>query len=139
MTEPLQSIHYGTASPSLGRASRLSFGETLASLKAAIAAEGLWLLHEIDPQMLLGRGGFGISPARQLLFFHPRYLVRLLEADPSALIEAPLKVAVLELPDGTVWVRQLEVAQAFARYQGLAGLGEELAALSGRILAAVVA
>jgi len=141
MPEPLQSVHYA-ASP-LGQPtqrtaiSRLPFEETLACLKEAIQAEGLWLVHEIDPQMLLKRGGFEILATRQLLFFHPRYMVRLLECDPSALVEAPLKLVIMEMPDGSVTLRHPDVAAAFARYPGLESLGTELSEICQRLLAAV--
>lgn len=144
MSDALQpTIRYAEPSPvqSFQRAakSRLSFEETLVQLKTAILAEDLWLIHEIDPSLLAARGGFGILPARQLLFFHPRYLVRLLETDPGALLEAPLKIAVLALPDGTIMVRMPDPATVFARYPGLSDLGEELGVLCERLLAAISA
>ena len=143
MPEPLQPVLYAdpqtpNSEASHGEMSRLSFEDTLATLKVAIETEGLWLLHEIDPQMLLKRGGFQIHPARQLLFFHPRYVVRIMEINPSALIEAPLKIAVLELPDGSVLLRHQDVAAGFERYPGLAALGTELAELCERVVATVL-
>jgi len=144
MPETLQpTIRYAEPSPvrpfQRAAMSRLSFEETLAQLKAAILAEDLWLIHEIDPCLLAARGGFGILPARQLLFFHPRYLVRLLETDPGALLEAPLKIAVLALPDGTIMVRMPYPVAVFERYPGLSGLGEELGVICERLLATVSA
>jgi hypothetical protein len=44
----------------------------------------MWVLHEINPQMLLARGGVEIGAARQILFFHPAIMARLLAADSSA-------------------------------------------------------
>ncbi|HEV2674274.1 MAG TPA: DUF302 domain-containing protein [Aliidongia sp.] len=122
------------------RASTLSVADLVARLRTAIEAADLWVLHEIDPQMLLRRGGYAISPARQILFFHPRLMVRLLAADPAALLEAPLKFAVFERPDGGVEVRWIDPAAAFARYgdPGLAELGAELAAVSDAIATAAL-
>lgn len=119
--------------------SPLGFDETLARLRAAILAEELWILHEIDPQMLLAREGHRIGAARQLLFFHPRYMVRLLAANPFAVIEAPLKIAVLELPDGRVLLRHPDSAAALAAYPGLEELAREIREIYPRILAAVTA
>ncbi len=112
--------------------------DVVARLGEAIEAADLWVLHEIDPQALLHKGGYAIGPARQILFFHPRLMARLLAADPAALIEAPMKFAVLELPDGPVTLRWNDPAAAFARYgnAALAELGQELASLSERIAAA---
>ena len=92
-----QAVHYGPVSvPGFQTVvhSRLGFGDTLARLQQALSAHDLWLIHEIDPQMLLARGGYDIAPARQLLFFHPRYAARLLVTDPAAVPEIPLKLVV---------------------------------------------
>ena len=43
----------------------------LGRARSAIEAAGFWNLHEIDSQALLSHEGYAISPARQLLFFHP--------------------------------------------------------------------
>lgn len=112
------------------RVCALQVADVVARLKASIEAADLWVLHEIDPQVLLRRDGYAIAPARQILFFHPRLVVRLLAADPSALLEAPLKFAVLERAGGEALVRWLDPAAAFERYghPALADLGRELAA-----------
>ena len=108
------------------------FEGTLTRLRAAIQAEDLWLIHEIDPQMIVKRGGYDIGPARQLLFFHPRYMVRLLQGNPHALVEVPLKFAILELPGGGVSVGHPKV-ETLAAYPGLEVLAAELEALYFRL------
>jgi len=142
MSETLRTVHYAVPSETRpgqrSARSRFPFEETLTRLKERIQAEELWLIHEIDPQMLMKRGGFEIPATRQLLFFHPRYLVRLLEQNPGALVEVPLKIAVLELPDGTVMLRHPSVAAAFASYAGLEALGIELEGILERLLTSVV-
>jgi len=107
----------------------LSMTDLVGRLRAAIEAADLWILHEVDPQMLLRRGGYAIGAALQILFFHPRLMVRLLAADPAALIEVPLKFALLALPDGNIAIRWIDPVAAFGRYANpaLAKLGEELA------------
>jgi len=132
--EPATAVAYadfGAAAASFqrSRTCTLSVPDVVARLRSAIEAAAFWVLHEIDPQLLLQRGGCAIGAARQILFFHPRYVVRLLAADPAALLEAPLKFGVLELPDGIVVVRWTDPAAAFARYgsTALADLGRELA------------
>jgi hypothetical protein len=40
---------------------------------------------------LLSHEGYAMSPTHQLLLLHPRYVVRILAADPAALLEVPLK------------------------------------------------
>jgi len=138
MPAPLIPIRLGkpaqapaTATASL---SPLPFQETITHLKGAIEAEGLWLIHEIDPQRLLARAGYSSLGLRQLLFFHPRYLVPLLEADPRALVEVPLKLVILELPDGKVSVRRPEILAAIGGYPALGALAAELDALCRRLV-----
>lgn len=112
----------------------------MAWLRAATDAVDLWVLHEIDPQALIERGGYLIGEARQVLFFHPRHVARLLEADPAALIEAPLKFAVLAMPGGQASVYRNDPVTAFGRYgkPALAELGRELAAACERIATAAL-
>lgn len=111
------------------RSSQARFEAVVASVKTAIGDSDFWLLHEIDPQSLLAKGGYAIAPTRQLLFFHPDYMVRILSAVPAALLEAPLKFAVMDLGNEVV-LRWLDPAHAFGRYgdSKLAALGDELAA-----------
>jgi len=140
MTDGLQAVSSALASSPPFQAvvtSTLDFDGTLARLKQGIEAADLWLIQEIDPQMLLRRGGYLIAPARQLLFFHPRYVVRLLAADPAAVVEIPLKLVVLQMPDGSVTVRHADVRSQLDRYPGMHALADELAAISARLLASV--
>jgi uncharacterized protein (DUF302 family) len=141
MNDALAPVEYGAAASSLARQSLVvssySFDETLLRLEQAIAAEGLWLIHAIDPQALLERAGYAIPPTRQLFFFHPRYMRQLLAIDPNAVIEVPLKLVVMQLPDGRVTLRQPRVDLLLAHYPGLTALGHELAAIGARLADAI--
>jgi uncharacterized protein (DUF302 family) len=119
------------------RTCNLPVSDVVWRLRETIEAADLWILHEVDPQLLLRRDGYAISPARQILFFHPRYVVRMLQADPCALLEAPLKFVVLQQPDGSTAIRWFDPAAAFARYgnPALTELGKELADLCETIAA----
>ncbi|RXG98029.1 DUF302 domain-containing protein [Bradyrhizobium zhanjiangense] len=129
----------GTAAASFQRAlsSTLPVEEIVTRLKDRILAADLWVLHEINPQMLLHRGGYDIGPARQILFFHPRLMSRLLAADSAALLEVPLKFAVIGFREGRTELRWLDPGKAFARYRSpaLAALGDELADVCESIVA----
>lgn len=117
-------------------ATPLGFDGALEVVRAVLVERDLWIIHEIDPQMLLARGGYQIERTRQILFFHPRYMARLLEADPSALLEAPLKIVVLESA-GAVTLRWLLSETLFDKYENeqLSQLGRELAAVYAAIAA----
>jgi uncharacterized protein (DUF302 family) len=116
--------------------SRYGFDETVQRLRAAIGAAELWVIHEIDPQALLRKGGFATTRLRQLLWFHPRYMARLLKADPGAVPEAPLKFVISEEPAG-VTVRAVNPVLVFSPYPELAVLSEELLDLTNRVLLSV--
>src|ERR1700760_642979 len=137
-----QIVAYGAPGPASGgfqhsRICPTPLGDVVWRLREAIEAADLWILHEIDPQLLLRRGGYEIGAARQILFFHPRYVVRMLEADPTSLPEAPLKFVLLAQPDGATALRWLDPAASFARYGNpvLTALGKELAELCEKLAA----
>jgi uncharacterized protein (DUF302 family) len=140
MATPLSNVQYAPASsPRLQSVvvSVLDFDATVARLKQAITELDLWLIDEVNPQILLERGGYAIQSARQLFFFHPRYLVRLLGADPAALVEIPLKLVVLQMPDGSVTVRHKHVEELLSPYRGVSELAGELAEISSKLVATV--
>ncbi len=118
--------------------SKRAFPEVVDALRQAIDQAGMKVLQEIDPQGALRSIDQVIGGARLLFFFHPQLLARLLSIDYSAIVEAPLKLAVLEMPDGTVSIRAADPAIALGRYgnPALAGFGQELSAACGRILSA---
>jgi uncharacterized protein (DUF302 family) len=135
MATPLSDVDYAPASSPPFQSvviSVLDFEATVAILKQAVTEMDLWLINEVNPQMLLERGGYAIQPARQLFYFHPRYLVRLLGADPGALVEIPLKLVVLQMPDGSVTVRHNHVEGLLSRYKGLSGLAAVIGVLKIR-------
>jgi hypothetical protein len=84
----------------------------------AFAAADLWVFHEVDPQILLVREGFEIGAARQILFFPPALMARLLATDPPPRIE---------------WS---DPSATFVRYgnEGSAQLGHNLVEASDRIV-----
>jgi uncharacterized protein (DUF302 family) len=118
----------------------LTVSDAVALLHDAIEAADLWVLHDIDPQALLKRGGYSIAASRQLLFFHPRFVARLLAADPAALLETPFRFAALSLPGRVTMVSWIDPALMFARYRNaiLADLGQELSVLCDEIVMAAL-
>jgi AhpD family alkylhydroperoxidase len=117
--------------------SRWEFSSTVARLKQAIIANDLLLIDEIDPQKILMSAGMQVRPARQLLFFHPRFMKRLLQADARAVPEVPLKIVVLETDAGSVVLRGPDLIERFAPYRGLDELARELDVIRTQIIASV--
>ena len=106
--------------------SKYDFDDTVALLKGAIEQQNLMVIHEIDAQRMLRMVQVQTKGMKQILFFHPRYMKRIREVDPNGAIEAPLKVLVMERPDGKVMVRYVRPTYLLGRYSGLEEIGEEL-------------
>ncbi|MBZ9974102.1 MULTISPECIES: DUF302 domain-containing protein [unclassified Mesorhizobium] len=122
-------FHYAVAANS-------PFETVLETIRMVLREADVWIIHEIDPQMLLKNGGYIIARTRQILFFHPRYMVRLLGADPTALLEAPLKIVVME-DANAVTVRWPDPGLLFDRYghDELVALGREFELIYAAIAA----
>ena len=117
-------------------ASPHSFDETVERLRAAIVAAEMMILHEIDTQAIVRRGGIEISGVRQLLYFHPRWMKTVVETAPDAVIEAPLKFVIRETKNGTQ-CNYSWPSQTFGRYTGLEQMARELDAIVARIAASL--
>lgn len=111
-----------------------SLDDAVEKAKQAIAQENMWLINEINPQILLQKSGYDIYPARQLLFFHPDYMAELLSFNPHAVIEVPLKIVFLQNKEGEILVRYKKPSVLFTDYPTLAPLSEKLELICARIL-----
>lgn len=112
--------------------SPLRFEETLTVLRTGIENAEMMVLHEIDTRKIIARAGVESLGLRQLLYFHPRFMKRVLEGNPATVIEAPLKFVVRET-DESVAVHYISPRFLFGRYEGLSELGEELETLAARV------
>lgn len=117
--------------------SSLSFDETVNALKQAIEGENLMVVHEINAQQMLRMVGVRTGGMEQILFFHPRFLKQIMETNPNGGIVPPLKILVMERPDGAVMVRYHDPGVLFSSYQGLEGVAEELTGITERVVATV--
>ena len=53
------------------------FETVYTQLKENILAEGFLILHEIDTQSIVSKHGIIIKPLKQILFFHPNYIQKI--------------------------------------------------------------
>ena len=107
-------------------ASAYDFNDTVELLTAAIEEQNLMVIKEIDAQKMLKMVNKKVGGMKQLLFFHPRYMKIILEANPMGTIEPPLKIAVMERPDGKVMVKYIKPSALLGKYSGLEEIGKEL-------------
>jgi uncharacterized protein (DUF302 family) len=102
------------------------FDTLLLAAREAIFNSGFLLLHEINPQAILGSQGIVTGKIRQLLFFHPAYMKQLLDSAPAAVIEVPLKLVLQEVADGETMLSYFDPALHLQGYAGLEALQEVL-------------
>lgn len=77
-----------------------SFYETYTMLKKRIKQNGFLLLHEINTQNIVAKQGIIIPKLIQLLFFEPKYVGQIMENDPLAINDIPLKFVIRNLGNG---------------------------------------
>ncbi len=113
------------------------FDQTVALLKQAIEGENLMVVDEINPQQMLRMVGMRTRGMRQILFFHPRFMKRIIETNRHGGIVPPLKVLVMEMPNGRVMVRYHDPVHQLEPYTGLEELAAELRGVIEHVVAAV--
>ncbi len=118
-------------------ASVYDFNDTVEILTAAIEEENMMVLKEIDAQKMLKMVNKKIGGMKQLLFFHPRFMKRIIETNRQGSIEPPLKVAIMERPDGKVMVRYIKPSFLLGKYLGLEEIGSELDSLVADIASSI--
>jgi uncharacterized protein (DUF302 family) len=93
------------------------FNQTVARLKADIAAKGIRFFDEIDQQKLGAGADLSIGRSTLLLFGNPPLGVQFLQANPLAGLDWPVRMLVTEDQDGSVWVSWTDFRFVASRYQ----------------------
>jgi uncharacterized protein (DUF302 family) len=95
---------------------RSPFQDVVTNLQKAVETHKMVLVCEADAQKGAAARGVKIRGNRVLMVFRNDFAVRLLEADPSAGFEAPLRIYVHENADGTTTISYRTPSAAFAPY-----------------------
>lgn len=114
-----------------------SFGDTINRLKEAIESENMMVIKEINAQQMLRMVGVKTNGMKQLLFFHPRFMKKIISKNKNAGIEPPLKVLVMEKPNGKVMIKYIKPTYIFQKYKGLSAVGQELEAVVKKVVTQV--
>lgn len=93
------------------------FARVAEALEQAIAQEQLALVCHANAQRGAAARGVSIRGNQVLMAFRNDFAVRLLEADPAAGFEAPLRIYVYENPDGTATISYRPPVAVFAPYR----------------------
>ncbi len=106
-----------------------SFDETVARLKADVAAKGIRFFNEIDQQQLGAGANLPIGRSTLLLFGNPPLGVQFLQSNPLAGLDWPVRMLVTQDEDGAVWISWTDFRFVASRYQ-LADRNDQIAMAS---------
>jgi uncharacterized protein (DUF302 family) len=90
--------------------------ETVARLKADIAAKGIRFFTEIDQSQLGASANLNIRPSRLILFGNPPLGVQFLQSNPYSGLDWPVRMLILEEADGSVSVAWTDFGFVANRY-----------------------
>jgi uncharacterized protein (DUF302 family) len=93
-----------------------AFPDTVARLKADVAAKGLVFFDEVDQQKLAAEAGIATQPSTLLVFGNPALGTQFITANPQAGIDWPVRVLVFEDAAGQVWAEYTDFAYIAARH-----------------------
>ncbi len=97
------------------------YATLLADLKAAVQAHEIGIVTEAGPtEMALSRGEM-IPGNRVVGVFRNDFAVEIIRAAPAAMIEAPIRIMVMEEPDGTATLAYKYPSVVFAPYAETGG------------------
>jgi uncharacterized protein (DUF302 family) len=96
--------------------SAYGFDETVTRLKSDIAAKGIRFFDEIDQSQLGAGAKIALRPSKLLIFGNPPLGVQFLTSNPIAGLDWPVRMLVLQDPDGKVWVAYSDFAFVAHRY-----------------------
>jgi uncharacterized protein (DUF302 family) len=116
------------------RMSKYSFSETVDILKGAIEEQNLMVIHVIDGQKMLRMAGKEVKGMKQVFYFHPKYMRKVMEANKEAGIQIPFKFIIMEKPNGKVVVRYFMPSTLLNTYKGEEAIAKELDGLVSKIV-----
>lgn len=90
--------------------------ETVARIKADIAAKGIKFFDEIDQSQLGAGANIAIRPSKLLLFGNPPLGVQFLSSNPYSGLDWPVRMLVLQEADGSVSVAWTDFGYIANRY-----------------------
>jgi uncharacterized protein (DUF302 family) len=99
--------------------SGFDFETTLARLKQALTSRGMTIFADIDQAAAAASASTTLRPTRVLLFGNPKGGTPVMEANPHAALELPLKLVVWQAPRGPVQVDYLDPAAMLVEHYGI--------------------
>jgi uncharacterized protein (DUF302 family) len=128
----------GTKVPTSGvikNKSAHGMAETIARLKADIAAKGIMFFAEIDQGKLASGAGVSIRPSVLLLFGNPPLGTQFLSANAESGLDWPVRMLVFQDASGQVWIAYTDFAWIARRY-GIANRDPQFA-MAAKVAASI--
>jgi uncharacterized protein (DUF302 family) len=117
--------------------SNYDFSDTVDLLKGAIEQQNLMVINEIDAQKMLRMVEMKSGGMKQIQFFHPRYMKAIIEKNRNGSIVPPMKIVVMEMPNGKVMVRYDRPTHMFESYEGLGDIASELEEITAAVVSEI--
>ena len=102
--------------------SAYSMSETIDRLKNDVTAKGITFFTEIDQAKLAADAGIKLEPSTLLIFGNPALGSQFMTSNPSAGIDWPVRLLVIEDKNGQVWTVYNDFAY-IARRHGIKNRG----------------
>jgi uncharacterized protein (DUF302 family) len=90
--------------------------ETVARIKADVAAKGIMFFQQIDQSKLAAGAGIAIRPSVLLVFGNPPLGTQFMQRNPEAGIDWPVRVLVFQDAGGQVWAVYTDFAWIARRH-----------------------
>jgi uncharacterized protein (DUF302 family) len=118
--------------------SRADVPTTVHAITQKLESAGVTVFAVIDQQAFAREAGMDMISLTEILFGNPRAGTPLMQADPLAAFDLPLKAVVMQRDGQPVEVLML-TAQAFAARYGSAEIAEKVFGNSAGLIAGVIA
>ena len=117
--------------------SAYSFAETIERLKKDIAAKGIRFFGEVDQAKLAQEAGIKLNPSTLLMFGNPPLGTQFMTANPSAGLDWPVRLLVIQDNSGAVWTVYTDFAWIAARH-GIVNRSEQFK-MASMVIASITA
>ncbi len=114
----LSAAHAQTAGPDgiIRVRSDYSVEETVARIRADIAAKGILFFQIVDQAQLAAKAGIKLRPSTLLEFGNPPLGAQFLTANPNAGLDWPVRLLITQDESGTVWASWTDFAWIAKRH-----------------------
>jgi uncharacterized protein (DUF302 family) len=91
--------------------------ETVRRLREDIAAKGIRFFMEVDQAKLAADAGIALHPSTLLMFGNPPLGTQFMTSNPSAGLDWPVRLLVVQNADGDVWMLYTDFAWIARRHR----------------------